>query len=141
MNDQSEKVKVKEIEVPLFNMFIYVFVDEREKLDKWAKETFDVDIKLLEDLDDAEDSADGLTIDLKNCGLDGNVIVFLKDFYPGMLDYESKPIGVLSHEIIHAVVAVLRSRGIPFNAANEELIAYLHEYIFNKALEYLKGLE
>lgn len=43
-------------------------------------------------------------------------------------------IGLLGHEVIHAVGYILRGRGIPFNDDTEEAYTYLHQELMTKAL-------
>ena len=45
--------------------------------------------------------------------------------------------GVLVHECVHAAAAILEAKGIPLRLENDEILAYLTEYIFKESLSFV----
>ena len=43
-------------------------------------------------------------------------------------------LGIISHELIHASMAVLAGSGVPITRANEESLAYLHSHLLEKCV-------
>jgi hypothetical protein len=125
-----------EVEVPLLGMRVVVFLSSYSKLKNWAEEKFGVK---LEDLEPDQEEADGLTIDLNDYGMDGYVIVTLKDIKKKLRSWKSfsRGVGVIVHECLHATKAVLMSRGVPFTPENDEIIAYTQEHLVESMLSAL----
>lgn len=45
---------------------------------------------------------------------------------------------LLSHELLHAAVAILSSAGVPISPKHDEALAYLHSHLLQQALEQRK---
>lgn len=131
----SSEPEVLEIPVPLFGMFLEIWLGDSRDIAKWAKDEFGADVS---DLEQDELDADGLTIDLGQGGVDGYIIVYLKDFKERLRKDMKHAVGTLAHECLHATKSVLESRGVPFTPENEELIAYLQEDMIENVLAKLK---
>lgn len=131
----GETYDVLEIDVPLFGMFMEVFLDDISKLESWMKMAIGGE---MSELEESEKLADGLTIDSTNAGVDGYVIMVLKDFRKKMKEDRITAIGILAHECLHAARTVLDSRGVPFTSENDEVVAYLQEHLVESTLRELK---
>lgn len=51
---------------------------------------------------------------------------------------EKSDLVVLSHELIHASVAILSGAGVPITPKHDEALAYLHSHLLSQAREKLK---
>lgn len=125
-----------EIEVPVFNALLELFVGDTSKVGEWASDDLQCDLLGVED---AVASADGFTVSLADVGKDGYVVIALKDFRRRLRADRVRAVGVLAHECLHAVKAVFESRGVPFTPENEEAIAYLQEHLIEEALTRLSS--
>lgn len=45
---------------------------------------------------------------------------------------------IITHELVHYCFAVLVRKGVPISAENDEVFAYMFEYMFNKIMSYEK---
>lgn len=131
-----DEYEVIEIEVPLFGMFLEVFLSDYSKIYDWVKEEFDCD---LSNLDEDVVNADGFTVNLGDAGTDGYIVIALKDFRRKLKRKHNIAVGVLTHECLHAVKAIFESRGIPFTPENEEVIAYAQEHLVESVLNELSN--
>ena len=130
MNARS--LDVIEIEIPIFGMFLEVYLDKPEKLEEWAKAEFDIDDL---ELSREELNAVGLTLNLMENGTDGYVVIALKDFRKLLKDDMAHAVQILAHECLHAAKAVFESRNVPFTGDNEEMIAYTMDYLIKNILD------
>ena len=130
----KDKYDVIEISIPLFGMYLELFLSPFSKIGEWAEEEFGCK---LSDLETDETEADGLTINLRDAGTDGFIIVALKDFRRRLKKKHNAAIGVLAHECLHATKAIFESRGVPFTPENEEVIAYMQEHLVESSLDAL----
>ena len=125
-------VETFEIEIPIFGMYIELYIgNDFNKIPDWVSEELGA---AMPKLDDGEVCSDGLTIDLSQLGLDGYIVVALKDFYKKVAEDFNAAAGVMTHEALHATKIIMTSRGIPFDEDNDELIAYIQEYVVEEIL-------
>lgn len=64
--------------------------------------------------------------------LDGFTLLWIRDKQDLPLEELFKAI---THECVHIAVCLTKSRGIPINAENQELLSYLTAYYFDKCFE------
>lgn len=132
MPKKSPVIETFEINIPIFGMYIELFIgDDFAKIPEWLEGEFEQKFTL----DESDCIADGLTIDLSQQGLDGYIVIALKDFWKKISEDFTAAMGVLTHEAFHAAKMVMDSRGIPFIEDNEELVAYLTEFITESILD------
>lgn len=123
------KKKLKHIEVncPVFKADLHFVTDcDYQELNKYCKKHFDLD---KDDHFEWLNDADGTTFTLKSD--DGNSlyrVVWVESF-----SMNHSKIGVLAHEITHAVVRLLENKGIPFTSHDnqDETFAYLMDYFIS----------
>jgi hypothetical protein len=88
--------------------------------------------------DASSSSIDGLFVNIDNdYGISGQFLLAVRDIQKK----SSIRVGVIAHEALHAVRGILKARGIPFDGDNEELIAYLQEYIIEKTLDFYEKIK
>lgn len=73
--------------------------------------------------------------------------VFLSDYkenakfwYDGKVKviFSPKNKYLILHEVVHYCINVMETRGIPINAENDEVLAYMIEHIYSKIMKKLK---
>lgn len=95
---------------------------------KWLKRHTNED---LSDLGEYE-AGQGLHIGIKNKSGQPSHAIWIKHF-----DWTIPDMGVLAHELIHFIMAVLHQKRIPIRQENDEVFAYLYEYYFTQAFRKL----
>lgn len=44
------------------------------------------------------------------------------------------PYGILTHELLHAVLHLMRARDIPVNEDTEEVLTYMVQHLYNRVV-------
>jgi len=138
MSDQTvpkKQKKVKKIYLndPLFESYIYVFIGEDRK------ELFESILKTVDDKENEnllkqrifnlESYAEFLEFEADN-GMTLNIIWFDKQFFS-----ES----AVAHEFFHAVMQILKRRGITYSEGSEEIYAYLMGFYIKQLYQKLRS--
>jgi len=118
------------VQVPIYNCKVWFYFNSTFGLKDWAKEKFNVN------LDEAfyAGKATAISYDLENAGRPGHLLVAI-DNPEECCENRDAFISYLVHETLHTAITILENRGIPVNAENDEVLAYLQQFLFENALK------
>ena len=115
------------IQLPVYGMYVHVFGGNYQK----AKESFEKRYNLAIDIDDCQAFTFHMTKNFKHPYMVGIVL--------DELNFNPQSIGVLVHEVTHAVTYIFERLHIPISKENDESMAYLIGYLTYSILDkYLK---
>lgn len=127
-------VRKKEFELPVYSArVVFIYGNSFEEIAKIAEED-NLDPKDIDTL--KKGKYRGYCFDVEDddkIGKSNTYVVILKD------KDKYTEINSITHEILHAVVFILESRGLKFNKQNEEAYTYLTGYLNSEFFKFRDG--
>lgn len=125
-----KKLSELKLDIPIFNFDIDFRFCKLSKVKDILKNEYDVICS--DDLNGAGGACFNLEAEY---GISNTLMIAIEDFFD---DDQAQSLSILTHECLHAAMMIIANRGMKVNQNNDELVAYLQQYIIKNVIKNLK---
>lgn len=118
------------INIPMFDCIVYFYLEDNSGLIDFAKKKFKVNLS-----DPTIETAVGAAYNLEELGCSATYLVAIDNFWSYKFSYI---LPVVVHELLHSTSMLLTTRNVSANMENDEIIAYLQQYMFEQFLKKIR---